>query len=245
MQSNKLAAIAISAALLAPALPAFAQTTNTAGTNAYCTNLANRTSKIDANMQKIADKVSEFRANAGQKGSDRWAASDQKIATARANAASKRDAEFAKLESKATTDAQKSAASTFEAAVKTAISTRQSAMDAAKQAYRDGITSALASNASAMNTAAATYKSSVDAALAQAAADCANGVSGSTVRTNLKGAIQAARDAFKSARSPSGLQSTREQLAATRKSAIQQANDAFKAAVESARQTLQAAWGNQ
>ncbi|HEY4487298.1 MAG TPA: hypothetical protein VI483_00875 [Candidatus Paceibacterota bacterium] len=241
MQSKHIIAAIGATSLLFTALPAFAQTTPPPTGAAFCTNLSNITSKINANVTTREQKIADHRTDVATKKTERWASRDQQLSTKRIEADAKRAAKYAELDAKATTDEQKAAVAQFRTDVEAAVVTRKAAVDAAVAAYRSGVDTALQAHVDAMSAAEATFKTSVDAAIAKAESDCANGIDGATARNTLRTSITAARDAFKTARKDNTLEGKRQELAAARKASIDAAMAAFRTTLEQAKVELKAA----
>lgn len=188
--------------------------------------------KLDARSNEREQKLEEHRADRAEKVTEREKNADE------------RRAEIAtKLEAKATTDAQKAAIVKFQADVRAAVTARRNAYQAANEAFRKGVDAAVTTRRTQSEAAVTTFRAAIKAALEKAKADCASGVSQTTVKANLAAAIKAARAKFETDRKAIdrvGVQV--KALAETRKAAHVKAMATFKADMEKARAALKAAF---
>lgn len=155
-----------------------------------------------------------------------------------------REEHLTKLEERAADDSQKQAVAVFREAVNTAVTTRRAATDIAKQTFRDSLHQLVASRQVAVDNLITTYQQAIQTAFERAKIDCAANVEPASVRENLKNDLKEAQDKFHGDRQ--AIDNVGEQiqpLIDARKAAVELALQDFKSAVETAKQTLKAAFG--
>ena len=152
----------------------------------------------------------------------------------------KRKTQLDELMKRATTPEQKTAVTTFTTDMNKALLDKKTATDLIITAHRKDVDQVVASRRTVYDKALATLKTDIDAAKSKAKTDCANNVSGDSVRQNLKEAIKKAQDTFRTT-----LQILQKDTLAAKKDAkkveLQAVEDAFRKNVEPARKNLKEA----
>lgn len=233
-----LIAIGLLAGLL---LPAFMRA---ADSSTACARLTNISERAESEFSKRESRLENVRQKRDAKLTDRIEQRDDKIQDQRTKFDDNLIEHITKLQKRATTTEQTAAVGEFADTVHEAIAIRRQAVDAARQAFRDGVKKAIADHRSAVDQEITEFKQKVDAAFTKAQADCAAGVEGSTVISDLRTAIKAAKDDLHQDRL--GNQRVGPQvvkLVAERRTATEKARADFKATVLAARTKLKDALG--
>lgn len=212
--------------------------------NQFCANLATETAKVTEKMTSLSEKLSQAWTTQDTQVASKLKQIDTDVTARREQAETNLNSNFAKLEAKAITDAQKQAVQDYETVIKTAVSIRRAAYDTARQTFRDAVKEQVALRRSIVLGQQDTFKSSVDSAIIAAKATCLDDGTSSTARTTYQTAMKAARDAFQNSRTEdNSIKNRVQEFATTRNSTFESANQAFKASLESAKLTLQQAFG--
>jgi len=244
--------IAVAAAgavmLLTTSLPAFAARPTGSGTSTnQGSNACERISKLAVMMQSRLDdergKLLARRDERTSKLADRRAGEQARLADRRDKWESHWEDLIGRLEANGATNTAAIAA--FKTAMEAAWKARNAAIDAADKAFRDGLDKLIADKKTAVENASLAFKTAASAAFSKAKADCASGVSATTVMANLRSALKAAQDKFKSDRqSIDKIGDKVKALVTARQAAVEKAKADFKAAAEKARADLKAALGS-
>jgi hypothetical protein len=154
---------------------------------------------------------------------------------------SKLKEQLTELTKRATTDKEREAFSAFITSVTQAFAVKDKAIDTLLTTYQTEIDSASITRKTATDKALATLLHDIEAAKVKAKNDCANGVSGETVRTTLKESIKKADDAYR--KTISSLPKVKDlplQSSNTRKEELKKIEATFKKSVKQARKDLKA-----
>lgn len=202
-------------------------------TGAMRTRLLEHKERWDSRKTERMANFAEKSENLADKLEQRRTASDD----AREDNLEKLREKYADPEDQAAIDA-------FQEAVEAAVRDRREAFDAAHLAFRDGVATALAKRQELVRTALTAMQTAIQNAIADAKEACAAGEATETIRTNLRAAIQSAREEFKTARKSSDKVSAElENLRNSRKTAVKEAQDEFHEALEAAKENLKASLG--
>jgi hypothetical protein len=150
---------------------------------------------------------------------------------------SKRKAQLAELTKRATTDEQKAAIATFTETIEKALADKKTATDAILAAHRKEVDQLVLTRKTTLEKALTTLKSDIDTAKKKAVADCANNVSGESVRTTLKDSILNAQKTFRTT-TQSIQKDTQSEKMTDRKKELQAIDEQFKKSVEQAKNNL-------
>jgi len=186
--------------------------------------------QVASYTNKLKDKRDEIATKLKERQTERVANKTEVRAKWDANRAD----HFAKLQELAQTDAQKQVILKFKQTVSAAIAAHRAAIDAANRTFEDAVKQANLSRKTSLDSAVTTFKNAVKAVYEKAQADCAAGTDTKTVRTNLKTALQSARDTLNASRQSIEAAKSMQSLIDAHKAAIKKANDDFKAAVAKA-----------
>ncbi len=210
--------------------------------SAFCNSLETGASNIANRMQGRKTNLETLRTNADQAGQSRKADQEARLQQIRNENDARTSDLMGKLDEFATSDVQKAAVSAFQRAVQAAVTARRDAIDAANKAFQDGLQAAITDRQSKVDAAVATFTAAVTAALDKAKADCASGVSATTVRETLMSAITAARQQLQTDRqSLAQISATVASLRDARRAAMDKAKSDFLTAMNDAKVALKAA----
>lgn len=227
--------------LLGLLLPAFI---HAASDSPACTRLASFSDKANAEFGNRETKLADARTKRDTDLANKIDKRDTKITDQRTKFDTNLDDQIVKLEKRATTAEQTAAVNEFEQTVRTAVATRRTAVDAARQTFRDGVQMAISDHRSAVDQEITDFKAKLDAAFTKAQSDCAAGVDPSTVRSDLRTAVRAAKDDLKLDRAGNSKVGPEVvKLVSDRRSAVEKARADFKTTVEAARVKLKDALG--
>ena len=234
----------IVSAVLAPILILAENNDNNQGGKAFCQKISESSAKWVERVLERETKIEAKREEINGKIEERWTKQDQRLLEKREKWDENRTDHFAKLEEKAKTDAQKQALVVFKEAASGAITARRAAINAALEAFRQGVQQAKLSRQLEIDAAKLTFKNAVTAAFETAKTNCASGTSLATVRQNLKDALIAAKEKYRSDyQEIETLQAAIDQQIESRRTAIEKAIQDFKLAMEKARNDFKAATG--
>lgn len=156
-------------------------------------------------IDKILVNIGQGGQTSGEKRTENMAKRDEKreenrseVDTRREENEVKRKNQLTELTNRAKTDEQKAAVLTFTTAIEKAIADKKVATDAVLLSHRKEVDRAITNRRTATEKALATLKSDIENAKSKAKTDCANGVTGETVRTTLKDSILKAQQTFRS-----------------------------------------------
>ncbi len=219
--------------LLAPLL------THAADNSRVCARIDNFKTRSAAEMGRREQGLVANRAKRDEALTNRVEKRDQQIAEERAKFDANLEQHIAKLKKRATTTEQTNAVIDFANTTQDALAARRAGVDESRQIFRTGVKSAITTRRAEIDKALSDFQAAVSTAINKASADCAAGVDPSTIRSDLRTAITAARDSLKADRlSVDRVGPVVKELAATRRSAVNQAKDTFRSAVDSARAKL-------
>lgn len=230
---------------LTPKLPKFDLILPKAkNTEEFCSKFSEMAASIASRLAERQAKVTDFINGQEERLDWRRNGRDADLAGKRSKADQRRSEWYERLEDKADTDAEKDAVVKFKQEVEDAVDARRDAVGAAIEAFRQGVDTAIAGRKDAMKTARDMFKASVDAAVAKVKADCDNGETTMTIRSNFKTSLKAAREALKTDRKNADKVGTQvKALAETRKTAVKQALSDFDTALKQALSDLKKAFG--
>lgn len=211
---------------------------------AICLRLENATgtmrTRLDENKKRWDSRKTERIANWTEK-SENLA---DKLKERRTNADDRREDNLEKLREKYADPDQQAVIDAFQDAVEEAVLDRRKAFDAAHKAFREGLDASLSKRQESIRTALAAMQTAIQEAIADAKTACVAGESAEQIKADLMGAIQDARDEFKSERESLDKVSTElETLRETRKAAVKKAQDDFHEALKAAKADLKEALG--
>ncbi len=241
--TSSIASLLLLASIFLPSLSSAQQQAAKPAVN-FCGRVSTLQTTLD---QTITDRKNKLE--------NTWTQRQQMIATNRSNREQRltsdrlqwdqnRQERYNKMMAKATTDSQKQAITAFEATIELAVKTRKSAADGAIQTFRSSLDQAINTRETDIKTAISNFQSAVDNAFSQAKTDCDKGAQTAIVHSNLKTALQAARQQFEITRQTADKVSTQEQtLAQARRNSVEQAISTFKTTLQDAITTLKTALG--
>jgi galactitol-specific phosphotransferase system IIB component len=208
----------------------------------FCNTINNASSKLMERLTERESKIQDIinqRVGQELKRQER----DVKLEQLRLQWNSKREEYYVKLEEKAADDYQKQAVTDFKKAVEAAINARRAAIDAAIDNYREAIDDAVNSKRSKAQSLIEGYRNQVSIALEQMQTACNSGDgSAVTIRTNLKNALQNAKNEFIADKKD--IDKIKDEIQAAQqefKIAKEKAIADFKTAMEKAKSDLKAA----
>jgi vacuolar-type H+-ATPase subunit E/Vma4 len=209
-----------------------------------CANVLALQTKSETDLAThITTMQTEFAARLAKINSDKTEV-DKKVATNRANAKRKFEEKIQQLEQKTEptklNDTQKQAVKTFKLNMEQAETTREKSIDSARTKYRTDLLNVVTTNQQTIAEAVNLYQATVQSAFMTAQAKCGNGMT-TTNKSDLKTAIQLARQTLTEVNAESKIKTQIKHLATTRNDAIKLANDTFKKSVATYKTELTAA----
>ncbi len=177
----------------------------------------------------------------GEKRDDKREEKRSTVDERRDDNAAKRKEQLEELTKRATTDAQKTAIIAFTATIDNAISVRKIAIDKVLLAHRTDVDAQIAQRKVLAEKALSTLKSDIEKAKTKATTDCANSVSGDTVRINLKDSIQKAQLTYRITMRSLQNEVPTSKIEA-RKAELKKIEVDFKKSVEQAKKDLKASF---
>ncbi len=214
-------------------LPAFIH--GAADDRQICQRLSTVADKQNADFAKREEDLSSRREKRDQDLANRIDQRDARIEANRTRFDNNLIDHLTKLNARATTTDQKAAVDDFSQAVHAAVSARRSAVDVARQTFRSGVKTAIADRRTTLDQELSDFQSSATAAIAKAQSDCSAGVDATTIKSDLRTAISAARSEFqqdKAGTEKIGPEVTA--LATQRRDTVEKARSEFKSAIDAA-----------
>ncbi len=204
-------------------------------TKGICLRIDELSEKIDGGINQKEEKIEVMIEERLQNKEINRNNRDEKLIEFRSKADEWREANYKKLEAKAVNDEQKEAVEKFKETIETAVNVRRGVIDLTIDTFRDGVDRAIADHKTSVEEVKSAYRESVKAAFEKAKSDCDAGVSATTVRTNLKTSLQAARGQLKEDKAGAAkFSESMKTLIAAKKAAFEKAIADFKAEVQTA-----------
>lgn len=210
---------------------------------AFCNQLTTISDRITGRMTEKESRINNRQDIRLTNLADKRGERIQKRTENRAYWDSIRAAKYTVLEAKAKTDEQKQAVVAFKDTIETAIKTRRDTIDAAIAQFKKDLDSLIATRQSSVDQAVARYKNSVNTAIAKAQSDCSSATVPSTVRTELKNSLLAARTTLQSDRATiDKVADNIDSLITARKVAVDAARTVYRTSHQTAADILKQAF---
>lgn len=222
------------------------QTTETAGSGAFCKNLTDKTSQLTTKIDSLSAKLSEAWDSQSKKSISQFQQVDEKVDSGRSKADETRTSNFKKLEAKASSEKEKSAVQAYELAVNSAVTIRRTSYDNSRKEFRTNLQHVFGNHKNTTTAQLGSYKASINNAIADAKNGCMSDSASSMTetRTNFRAAMKNAQESFRNSRlGDDGLKSDVNNLISTRNDTFKAADRVFKDSMDLAKKDLITAFG--
>ena len=187
--------------------------------------------KITTSENKIEDRITKKEMRHDE--------IESHIDTLREQNAYKRKVQIDELSKRVTSNEELEAVKSFVASMDKALSVKNTAVDALLASYKKEIGQATTTKKAAVDQALKTLELEINTAKTKAKNDCANGVEGTVVRTNLKNTLQKAQEKFRNTVvSTQKMKDSTEVLRKEKRSELKKIEKDFKSNLEQARLDL-------
>jgi hypothetical protein len=209
----------------------------------FCTGISTYYDKL---TKKMSERSANFTAKKAER-ANRWQERIKLNATRLTDIRKNADAALANslnnLKAKATTDAQKAAIEAFSKAEQEAVAKKRSAVDGARTTFLAGMQKSITENKAETEAVTATFKNSIASAFKTAESSCAGGTDSAAAMSTFRASVKTAQQQMASdRRTKSKLSTAVDPLIQARKATMEKARTEFRGTMESALQTLKAAF---
>lgn len=209
----------------------------------FCERIGESFSKFNGRLFERQEKLQTKRGKIDEKIAERQQKREELKEQLRIRFEENRQEHFSALEEKAGNDAQKQAVLRFREEATIAIQKRQETVDSIISAFRTEFEQAVASRKAAIDSITAVFEEAKKQAADKAEADCLAGIDQQTIRQNLRDALKAAQDKFRTDNQAiAKLQDSLKQLIEQKKQAMEQVQNTFRIEMETIKNELKDAF---